>query len=127
MLLVFAYFSDKLERRSLFIFAGQCMALVGLIINITNAPRGVQYFGMFLCSAGSYSGFPGVVAWLGNDASSYKRGWFSYQTRLRCLLTLFMSNFKCFIGVGSEFSFVLQPETTLIFDVFDNQWPFILE
>jgi len=75
MLLIFAYFSDKLKRRSHFIFAGQCMALVGFIINITNAPRGVQYFGMFLCTAGSYGGFPGVVAWLGNNlAASYKRG-----------------------------------------------------
>jgi len=51
------------------------MALVGFIINITNAPRGVQYFGMFLCTAGSYGGFPGVVAWLGTDlVPSYKRG-----------------------------------------------------
>jgi hypothetical protein len=75
VLLVSAYYSDKYKVRSPFIFAGECMALVGFIINITNAPRGAKLFGMFLAVAGSYSCVPGVVAWLGNNlAPTYKRG-----------------------------------------------------
>lgn len=77
VLITSAYYSDKLKLRSPFIFAGQCLAVVGYIINITNAPRGVKYFGMFLCTTGAYSGFPGVIAWLGNNlAPTYKRGRF---------------------------------------------------
>lgn len=68
------------------------MLLIGFAIQISNAPRGVKYFGTFFCVAGSYATFPGVVAWsvysairphiaelnfhrLGNNlAGQYKRG-----------------------------------------------------
>lgn len=75
VLIILAYLSDKHKLRSPFIMFGQVMALIGFIINITDAPRGVKYFGMFLCTAGSYGAFAGVVAWLGNNLSpSLKRG-----------------------------------------------------
>ncbi|KAF7796599.1 hypothetical protein EIP86_007781 [Pleurotus ostreatoroseus] len=36
---------------------------------------GAKYFGTYLCIAGSYAAFPGVVSWLGNNlAGQYKRG-----------------------------------------------------
>ncbi|KAF8303430.1 MFS general substrate transporter [Clavulina sp. PMI_390] len=74
-LLFVSYYSDKLKLRSPFIFTGQVLALIGFIINISNAPHGVKYFGMFLCTAGAYSAFSGVVTWLGNNlAPSVKRG-----------------------------------------------------
>jgi len=86
----FGYMSDKLRKRSPFIIAGLVMCLIGFSINISNAPYGVKYFGTFFCVAGSYSAFPGIVAWytfyfcssssdtlyrLGNNlAGQYKRG-----------------------------------------------------
>ncbi|KAJ6601925.1 MFS general substrate transporter [Mycena vulgaris] len=75
VLLIFAYWSDRIQKRSPFILAGLLMCLTGFSINILNAPSGVKYFGTFLCVAGAYSAFPGVVAWLGNNLSGqYKRG-----------------------------------------------------
>ncbi|KAJ7733611.1 MFS general substrate transporter [Mycena olivaceomarginata] len=75
VLWIFAYWSDKIQKRSPFIYAGLLMCLTGFSINISNAPSGVKYFGTFFCVAGSYAAFPGVVAWLGNNLSGqYKRG-----------------------------------------------------
>ncbi|KZP00222.1 MFS general substrate transporter [Calocera viscosa TUFC12733] len=75
VLLTFAYFSDRHGIRSPFILAGHLMLAIGFGINISNASSGAKYFGTFLCVAGSYAPFPGVVAWLGNNLSGqYKRG-----------------------------------------------------
>ncbi|EJD01969.1 MFS general substrate transporter [Fomitiporia mediterranea MF3/22] len=75
MLLIFGHFSDKIHKRSPFILLGLTMLLIGFSINISDARRGVKYFGTFFCVAGSYAAFPGVVAWLGNNlAGQYKRG-----------------------------------------------------
>ncbi|ESK89448.1 mfs nicotinic acid transporter tna1 [Moniliophthora roreri MCA 2997] len=75
ILYVFAHFSDKLKMRSPFIYASLLFSLIGFTINISNVAPGVKYFGTFLCVTGSYAGFPGVVAWLGNNLSGqYKRG-----------------------------------------------------
>ncbi|KAJ6498892.1 MFS general substrate transporter [Mycena sanguinolenta] len=75
VLFIFAYWSDKIKKRSPFIYAGLFMLLIGFSINISNAPSGAKYFGTFFCVAGSYASFPGVVAWLGNnEAGQYKRG-----------------------------------------------------
>jgi len=74
-LYTFAFYSDKIKMRSPFVFAGLVLCLIGFSINISNAPHGVKYFGVFFCVAGSYAAFPGVVAWLGNNlAGQYKRG-----------------------------------------------------
>ncbi|KAF9240173.1 MFS general substrate transporter [Melanogaster broomeanus] len=69
----FAHFSDKAQLRWPFIFAGQSIALVGFIINISDAPSGVKYFGLFLCLMGSSPS--GVIAWLvvNNLPGKYKR------------------------------------------------------
>ncbi|KAL4251559.1 MFS transporter superfamily protein [Abortiporus biennis] len=75
VLLIFAWWSDKIQKRSPFILAGLVMLLIGFAINISEAPIGVKYFGTFFCVAGSYAAFPGVIAWLGNNlAGQYKRG-----------------------------------------------------
>lgn len=63
VLLFFAHYSDKLKMRSPFILAGLLMCLIGFSINISDASIGAKYFGTFLCVAGSYSAFPGVISW----------------------------------------------------------------
>ncbi|KAF8125325.1 MFS general substrate transporter [Boletus edulis] len=74
VLLTFAHFSDKLQKRSPFVFASQLIALTGYVINISNAPSSVKYFGTFLCVIGSYSAFPGSISWLANNLGGrYKR------------------------------------------------------
>ncbi|KIK74452.1 hypothetical protein PAXRUDRAFT_835973, partial [Paxillus rubicundulus Ve08.2h10] len=65
--LVFAYFSDKLKVRSAFIFAGHSIALLGYIINISDAPSSVKYFGTYLCIIGTFSTHAGPVSWLANN------------------------------------------------------------
>ncbi|KAI6126508.1 MFS general substrate transporter [Pisolithus sp. B1] len=67
VLLVVAYFSDKTQLRSPFIFATQAIAILGFIINITDAPYGVKYFGTYLCVAGPYTGGAGSIIWLANN------------------------------------------------------------
>ncbi|KAJ3848507.1 major facilitator superfamily domain-containing protein [Lentinula lateritia] len=72
---LFAYYSDKVMMRSPFILAAQIMCLIGFSINIANVSTGAKYLGTFLIVAGSYAGFPGIVAWLGNNlCGQYKRG-----------------------------------------------------
>ncbi|KAG8219182.1 MFS general substrate transporter [Butyriboletus roseoflavus] len=74
VLLIWAHYSDKFENRSVFIYAGLLLLLVGYSINISEASNGVKYFGTFLIVIGSYASFPGVVTWLGNNlAGQYKR------------------------------------------------------
>ena len=63
VLLLFAVWSDRVQKRSPFILAGLVMCLIGFAINISDAPIGVKYFGTFFCVSGSYAAFPGVVAW----------------------------------------------------------------
>ncbi|KAF9233953.1 MFS general substrate transporter [Melanogaster broomeanus] len=71
----FAHFSDKIRLRSPFILAGHSIALVGFIINISDAPSNVKYFGLFLCLMGGSSS--GVITWLvllaNNLRGKYKR------------------------------------------------------
>ncbi|KAJ2928539.1 hypothetical protein H1R20_g8555, partial [Candolleomyces eurysporus] len=72
---LFAYLSDKLHLRAPFLLASLAISFVGYAINVTNAPTGVKYFGIFLCVTGSYAGIPGLSAWQGNNTSGqYKRG-----------------------------------------------------
>ncbi|KAG9310071.1 MFS general substrate transporter [Chiua virens] len=74
VLVIVAHNSDKVKIRSVFIFGAYIFLLIGYCINISNAPNGLKYFGTFLIVLGSYSSFPGVVAWLGNNlAGQYKR------------------------------------------------------
>ncbi|KIJ14067.1 hypothetical protein PAXINDRAFT_79958 [Paxillus involutus ATCC 200175] len=73
-ILVFAHFADKNKLRSPFVFAAQLIALFGYIINISDAPSGVKYFGTYLCVIGSYSSSPGSISWLANNLQGkYKR------------------------------------------------------
>ncbi|EJD40519.1 MFS general substrate transporter [Auricularia subglabra TFB-10046 SS5] len=75
VIVTFAYYSDQLKLRAPFILAGHCMCVLGFAINISDAPRGVKYFGTFFCVAGSYGAYPPLVSWLGNNsAGQYKRG-----------------------------------------------------
>lgn len=62
-LLVWAVWSDRIKTRYPFVLAGLTFCLVGFVINICDVPIGAKYFGTFLIVAGSYAGFPGVVAW----------------------------------------------------------------
>ncbi|KAG0694942.1 MFS general substrate transporter [Suillus ampliporus] len=74
-LFVFAHYSDKMQMRSPFILAGLVLCLIGFSINISTAPDGVKYFGIFFIVMGSYAAIPAVVSWLGNNLSGqYKRG-----------------------------------------------------
>jgi hypothetical protein len=65
MIIVFAAWSDRIQMRFPFILAGLMSCAIGFAINISDAPAGAKYFGTFLCVAGAYSGFPGVVTWYG--------------------------------------------------------------
>lgn len=63
VLLICAHYSDKLGIRSVFIYAGLVLLLIGYSINISDASDGVKYFGTFLLVTGSYASAPGMVAW----------------------------------------------------------------
>lgn len=76
--------------RAPFIYISLIFLVIGYGINISNARSGVKYFGTFWIVAGSYAGFPVVVAWCvafpessplviplrlsNNLAGQYKRG-----------------------------------------------------
>jgi len=74
VLMIFAVWSDSIKLRSPFVFVGHVLLMIGLVINISDAPTGVKYFGTFLCVTGAYAAFPGVISWLSNNLSGhYKR------------------------------------------------------
>ncbi|KAL2203666.1 MFS nicotinic acid transporter Tna1 [Sarocladium strictum] len=74
---VSAYFSDKTKRRSPFLMLHLCCVIVGFVIVISAAGRGVPgvvYFGIFLAVSGIYPAIPSNVTWLSNNlAGDYKR------------------------------------------------------
>lgn len=53
--------------RFYFLFFDQWLCIIGFIINISPAPYGAKYFGLFLIAAGSYAALPTVVAWLSSN------------------------------------------------------------
>ncbi|KAF9232436.1 MFS general substrate transporter [Melanogaster broomeanus] len=74
VLFTFAYYSDKLKLRSPFVFAGQIIALIGFVINISDASTGAKYFGTHLCVIGSFAAPPASITWLANNlGGKYKR------------------------------------------------------
>ncbi|KAL8293321.1 hypothetical protein RQP46_000022 [Phenoliferia psychrophenolica] len=66
---VSAKMADNRGKRYIFVLTNQIMCLIGFVINISPAPSGVKYFGLFLCASGSYGALPAVVTWLGNNLS----------------------------------------------------------
>ncbi|KAL7284829.1 hypothetical protein ACG7TL_002142 [Trametes sanguinea] len=70
-----SFYSDRLQMRSPFIFAGLLSALIGFSINISDASIGAKYFGMFLVVIGSNLCSPMVISWQSNNVvGHYKRG-----------------------------------------------------
>ncbi|KAF8427637.1 hypothetical protein L210DRAFT_3652589 [Boletus edulis BED1] len=66
--------SVKVEPLAQRLGAVVLIALTGYVINISNTPSSIKYFGTFLCVIGSYSAFPGSISWLANNLGGrYKR------------------------------------------------------
>ncbi|KAI5866520.1 MFS general substrate transporter [Durotheca rogersii] len=71
---VFAFFSDRLGKRSPFIIGFLFIMAVGFAMCISTTNPRVVYGGVFLAACAVYPAFPGVVTWLSNNlAGSYKR------------------------------------------------------
>ncbi|GAA5976926.1 hypothetical protein JCM21900_003750 [Sporobolomyces salmonicolor] len=70
-----ALVADRMKKRFVFVLLDLLLCLIGLIINLTPAPMGVRFFGLFLMASGAYGGLPTTVTWLSNNLSgSTKRG-----------------------------------------------------
>jgi len=72
--LAFAYASDRIQKRGIFVFLANFFGIAGYIVLLTAKHKGVQYFGTFLCAIAVYSG-PGLnITWLNvNVAPHYRR------------------------------------------------------
>ncbi|KAK9255027.1 major facilitator superfamily domain-containing protein [Lipomyces tetrasporus] len=73
--LIVAYFSDKFQKRAIFVLVSCCIMIVGFIIAAA-APvsmPSLSYAGVFIAASGVYPGFPGMVAWCSNNLLGYKR------------------------------------------------------
>ncbi|BGP20796.1 hypothetical protein JCM10213_008933 [Rhodosporidiobolus nylandii] len=67
--------ADRMKKRFLPMMLELVLCLVGQLINISPAPNGVKYFGLFLIAMGAYGGLPTTVTWLTNNLSGQtKRG-----------------------------------------------------
>ena len=55
--------SDRIQLRSTFVFAGLSLCLIGFAINVSNSSIGAKYFGTFLIVTGGYSSIPALLAW----------------------------------------------------------------
>ncbi|TFK86322.1 MFS general substrate transporter [Polyporus arcularius HHB13444] len=74
MVMVWGVWSDHVQMRAPFVFAGLALSAIGYGINISNASIGAKYFGTFLVAIGGYASFPAINAWVPNNTSGhYKR------------------------------------------------------
>jgi MFS-type transporter involved in bile tolerance (Atg22 family) len=68
IVLIFAFWSDKLQTRSPFIMAGFCIAILGFIAQLAIPhPKypGLTYGFLFPVAAGLYAPFISIVCWIG--------------------------------------------------------------
>lgn len=74
---IIAYFSDRVGKRSPFIFGSLLVMVIGFSMCIATDPKAnprVVYGGVFIAACGIYPAFPGVISWLSNNlAGSLKR------------------------------------------------------
>lgn len=63
MVLVWGVWSDHVQMRAPFVFAGLALSAIGYAINISNAGTGAKYFGTYLVAIGGYASFPAINAW----------------------------------------------------------------
>ncbi len=63
MVMVWGVWSDHVQMRAPFVFAGLALSAIGYGINISNASIGAKYFGTFLVAIGGYASFPAINAW----------------------------------------------------------------
>ncbi|GAA5913374.1 hypothetical protein JCM8208_004745 [Rhodotorula glutinis] len=61
--------SDRFKTRFPFLMIELTLCVIGLVINISPAPSGVKYFGIYLIAMGAYGGLPTSVTWLSNNLS----------------------------------------------------------
>ncbi len=60
--LVFAFLSDRMQQRCLFLGIGCTISAIGWIIGLTVSNPRARYAATFLSALGSYAGFPSIVA-----------------------------------------------------------------
>lgn len=69
VLLVFTYWSDRIQRRLLPILVGLCILILGLSITVWIPPSNLQfrYVGLCILLGGSFIASPLTVAWISNN------------------------------------------------------------
>ncbi|CZT49129.1 related to allantoate permease [Rhynchosporium secalis] len=69
------YAADKAGQRGIFLLGFQAMAIVGLLLLVSNGVSHVQYAGTFFAASGIYTMVPMITAWTSNNiGGSLKRG-----------------------------------------------------
>ncbi|KAG0638157.1 major facilitator superfamily domain-containing protein [Tuber brumale] len=69
--LIVAHVSDKQQRRGMYTVSFACISIVGYGILLSDASRGVHYFGCFLVAMGLYVSVGLPLAWLPNNCPRY--------------------------------------------------------
>jgi MFS family permease len=72
---IFAYMSERLQRRYLFYMLGWAVLAAGLVVEIVHPGSAkVRYMGMFFIACGCYLAMPISIVWVSvNCGSGYKR------------------------------------------------------
>lgn len=65
--LIFAYLSDKFQNRTFFLCLGTAISAIGWGVGLGTSSANVRYGACFIAAAGSYAGFPSVVAVLSQN------------------------------------------------------------
>ncbi|KNZ74905.1 hypothetical protein J132_05904 [Termitomyces sp. J132] len=72
-ILFFAWISDKLRLRALFLAIQTIMTLVGLVLTGFSTSPAWRYVGIFLSNAGSAGSIPGILAYSSNNVVSHTK------------------------------------------------------
>ncbi|KAJ6587062.1 high-affinity nicotinic acid transporter [Mycena vulgaris] len=70
---VFAWISDRTQKRAIFIALQALMTIVGLSVTGYASENGPRYFGLFLANAGASGCIPSVLAYSSNNVVSHSK------------------------------------------------------
>lgn len=71
--MLLAYIADRYKQRGLTAIVGNCIALIGFSIFLTQRAKEARYAALVLMVVGVYSSAPSLISWIPNTVSAHSR------------------------------------------------------
>ncbi|KAF2260285.1 MFS transporter-like protein [Lojkania enalia] len=87
-----AYYSDRVKNRGLFIVGGTILGICGYVMLLASERNAVKYAGTFLIATGVFQGSPMLMGWVSNNLSPH------YVRAVGVGVVISIANCSAFIG-----------------------------